>query len=58
MEKYRNKMLYLAAVLMYCAGAFQFASGNMLLGAVYVGSGACFTATAAIYSKNEREDHL
>lgn len=58
MEAYRNKLLYLAAVLMYCAGTFQFVAGNMLLGCIYAAAGACFTSSAVIYSKIEKEDHL
>ena len=58
MEAYRNRILYLAAVLMYCAGTFHFVSGHMLPGCIYAAAGACFTSFAVIYSKMEKEDHL
>ena len=58
MEKYTDKMLYLAAVLMYFTATMYFVTGNMLLGIIYIAGGTCFTSSAAIYSKNKKDDHI
>ena len=50
-----SKWMYFAAVLMFAAAVFQITDGNILIAAVFFGSGACFAAAASRYGKKEAD---
>ena len=56
MNKKKSKWLALAALLMFTAATFQFVSEHFILGAVFCGAAACFTASASVYREKEKDE--
>ena len=46
-----SKLMYIAAMLMFVLAVFNIADWKTLLGVIWFAGAACFTSSAAIYSK-------
>ena len=55
MNKKIAKWLTFAALLMFVGATFQVTSEHFILGAICLGAAACFTYSADVFRKKEKE---